>query len=60
MILKSKDNSIHIEENGIVSNFGGNPLLKLRELLSTFQKSYRVDLLFIGGPWIGPAMQTQI
>ncbi|QEK11031.1 aminodeoxychorismate synthase component I [Crassaminicella thermophila] len=49
LIFKSKNNKIDICENGKTTVLNGDPLEKLREILSSYKMDYKTDLPFIGG-----------
>lgn len=49
LVFKSKNDRIEINENGIISDFCGDPFEKLREIFSAYHVDYKSDIPFIGG-----------
>jgi len=49
LIFKSKNSKIDIHKDGNTTTFYGDPLEKLREILSFYKMDYQTELPFIGG-----------
>lgn len=49
LVFKSKDQKIDITEKGIHSTYYGDPIGKLREVMSPYKMDYQTEIPFIGG-----------